>query len=194
MVIDRVETVRWNNEWAPTDAVLSRSADDPKILGDLVDGTIENPEWRNSALSAFSELNAEAARRSFNSGDYLAAIHYQSRRQALELVRNLERSLQALEDSLLGAGNPPIRPAGNPQARDVSMQSDVLRTIGGDTHALSFRWNSWHWQGVARLPGIREVNRRVDQSVTVNISTTAMGPDQHARAEELRVIAYGAHL
>ncbi|MEU2258497.1 hypothetical protein ABZ540_35630 [Nocardia xishanensis] len=194
MVIDRVETVRWNNEWAPTDDVLRRAADDTKILGDLVDGTINNPEWRDSALSAFSELNAEAARRAFNSGDYLAAVHYQSRHQALELLRNVEPSPQALNESLLGAGPSPVHSAAGPLAQDISAPSDLLGALGGGTQGLSFLVNTLSAPIAPLRPRVSDVRRPLNQSLTMNISSPAGAADGLAQVEELRVMAYGAHM
>ncbi|WP_068058974.1 hypothetical protein [Nocardia xishanensis] len=194
MVVDRVETVRWDDQWAPTDEVLRRAADDPTILGDLVDGTVKNPEWRDSALSAFSELNAEAARRSFNLGDYPAAVHYQARYQALELIRNLRPSLQALEESLLGAGAPPGRSIGSPQGGNISASLDLRDAVTEGANGLSFLTNSLSAPSGVLRSIARGVERPVDQSMIVNIRTPPAAPDQITRAEELRAMTHAAHL
>ncbi|WP_306363372.1 hypothetical protein [Nocardia sp. CC227C] len=191
VVIDRVETIRWNNEWAPSDSVLQRAADDPLILGPLVDGTINNPEWRDSALTAFSQLNAEAARRAFNSGDYLASVHYQSRHQALELVRNLAPSLQTLNDSLIGAGELPTRHVARPLVDGISGSYISQRSLGEGAPALSFLKNV---SDAAGQLGGSLFPSATNQSMTVNISMPTVDPSLSSQAEELSANTYRSHL
>ncbi|WP_330185019.1 hypothetical protein OHB26_16390 [Nocardia sp. NBC_01503] len=99
-----VETNRWTKDLAPTKDLLRQAAQDPGF-GEMIRNT--PPEWRNSALTAYSELNAEAALRSLTSGDLNGWAYFQGRQAALDAARTMNPSQQTL-DTLLGVLDRPV--------------------------------------------------------------------------------------
>jgi hypothetical protein len=142
-IVKGVETYRWNKDWVPSDELVYRAANDPGF-GTLVRDT-KDPEWRDSALSAYAELNGEAARRAVNSEDWGLSFYYYSRKQAIELAKAMPADQNLLEGLVLSTFVPelsslvqaaPVVIPSHASLHEVSLSSDVSQMIPSE--ALSY--------------------------------------------------------
>ncbi|MEV0028806.1 hypothetical protein [Nocardia sp. NPDC050793] len=204
-VVKGVETYRWNKEWVPSDEVVYQAANDPGF-GDLIRGTKSDPQWRDSALSAYAELNGEAAKRATNSENWAMAFYYQSRRQAIEWARTMPGDQQFLQDTLLSAFVPelglllpdlPIPISGRATPHDISSPLDLsgmARSQAAPAYlGLQEMMSDPHVESISRPFRRPSVFRVQNQSLSINIDLSREGAvGDHI--ESSRVLAYGAHL
>ncbi|WP_155981980.1 hypothetical protein [Nocardia sp. BMG111209] len=168
VVVDRVTSVRWNDGWSPSYQVLEEAAKNPGFGTFLREN---DAEWRDSALAAYSEINAEASIQAMGTGDLYSALYFQARHQALELAQAMPPNSGMLNNVLM-------------DALDISARwyDSVMRGNGDDVPGNSMTAYADPVASTAvpqvaanvqiTMPSIRKIQasvRRVDQSITVNL-------------------------
>ncbi|MFI7528055.1 hypothetical protein [Nocardia salmonicida] len=185
--VDGVTTIRWNNGWQATDDLVWQAANEPWPTSLLrTDGN-----W-NQSLPAFAELNAEAARRAALANNPAAYLYFQARSEALLAVQALRPSRTAAQNALAAAVDDFSQRAATLLGGPPMVPGDAMRSLGFISDAetapvvpnLAAPVNT----AIADLTQAGQRNRmgrRVDQSLTVQISMTQLNGGAVSRGEEL---------